>query len=122
MEYNEYIAKENKVLFNIDNFTYGSRILSAFKLNLIEIDINKAKQLKEDYNNKIEELNNKYNQKNNNETILDEVLELNEETNTYEQIDFDTELVNYKNNIVNSLIFEGYIINDIQIIKHNTDN
>lgn len=122
MEYNEYIAKENKVLFNIDNFTYGNRILSAFKLNLIEIDINKAKQLKEDYNNKIEELNNKYNQKDNNETISNEVLELNEETNTYEQIDFDTELVNYKNNIVNSLIFEGYIINDIQIIKHNTNN
>lgn len=121
MEYNEYIAKENKVLFNIDNFTYGSRILSAFKLNLIEIDINKAKQLKEDYNNKIEELNNKYNQKDN-KTISDEVLELNEETNTYEQIDFDTELANYKNNIVNSLIFEGYIINDIQIIKHNTNN
>lgn len=122
MEYNEYIAKENKVLFNIDNFTYGSRILSAFKLNLIEIDINKAKQLKEDYNNKIEELNNKYNQKDNNKTISDEVLELNEETNTYEQIDFNTELANYKNNIVNSLIFEGYIINDIQIIKHNTNN
>lgn len=118
MEYNEYIAKDNKVLFNIDNFTYGDRILSAKKLNLVEIDLNIAKQLKDNFNNKKEELYKKY-ENDSNEEI--QTLELNEDTEVYEEKTLDNEINNYKNNIINNLLQQGYIINDVEFIIHTTN-
>lgn len=116
MEYNEYVAKDNKVLFNIDNFTYGNRILSAKKLNLIEIDLNTAEEIKNNFNNKKEELYKKY--EDNNEI---QTLELNENIEVYEEKTLDKEINYYKNSIITNLLQQGYIINDVQIIKHNTD-
>lgn len=118
MEYNEYISKGENVLFNIDNFTYGNRILSIHKLNLIEISVDEAKQLQTDYENKKRELENKYSTKEDDEV---QVLELNDDTDIYEEINYETKLAKYKNEIIFSLISQGYIVNDVQLIIHNTD-
>lgn len=49
MEYNEYKAPKGKVLFNVENFTYGNTMLSVHDLNLIVLDKEEAEQLYQEY-------------------------------------------------------------------------
>lgn len=55
--YNEYKASNNKVLFNIKNFTYGNRILSINDISgeLIELDKSVAEKYANEYSKQIEE-------------------------------------------------------------------
>lgn len=49
MNYNEYKAPDGKVLFNLDNFTYGNTILSIHNLNLVVLDKEEAERLSNEY-------------------------------------------------------------------------
>lgn len=58
MEYKEYKASEGKVLFNIDNFTYGNMMLCSVDtvLNLIEVNKEDAEEYQKTYYEESERL------------------------------------------------------------------
>lgn len=58
MEYKEYKASEGKVLFNIDNFTYGNMMLCSVDtvLNLIEVNKEDAEEYQKTYYKESERL------------------------------------------------------------------
>lgn len=58
MEYKEYKASEGKVLFNIDNFTYGNMMLCSVDtvLNLIEVNKEDAEEYQKTYYEELERL------------------------------------------------------------------
>ena len=58
MEYKEYKASEGKVLFNIDNFTYGNMMLCSADtvLNLIEVNKEDAEEYQKTYYEESERL------------------------------------------------------------------
>ena len=58
MEYKEYKASEGKVLFNIDNFTYGNKMLCSVDtvLNLIEVNKEDAEEYQKTYYEESERL------------------------------------------------------------------
>lgn len=123
--YNEYISKEGKVLFNINNFTWGNKILSQSDLSnyLIELDKDIAKKYQEEYNNKVKEIN----EEQNNSTIdnIDDMetygIILNDdgtETNTIEE-SINNKIKNIKLSIISEIISNGYgTFNNFTIIKH----
>lgn len=58
MKYKEYKASEGKVLFNIDNFTYGNMMLCSVDtvLNLIEVNKEDAEEYQKTYYEESERL------------------------------------------------------------------
>lgn len=58
MEYKEYKASEGKVLFNIDNFTYGNMMLCSVDtvLNLIEVNKEDVEEYQKTYYEESERL------------------------------------------------------------------
>lgn len=93
--YKEYKALNNKVLFDIDNFIYGTNFITAKDIKLISLNKEDAIKAKNDF---IEESNK---------------LDRNAE-NVYNNIE------KIKYSIIASLIINNkYSTNDIKIIEHN---
>lgn len=129
MAYNEYIAPKSKVLFDINDFTYGNTVLSAHNLNLVILDKEEADVLMKAYQEKEEEIRAKEREEN---KPKEEVQENQEESNVavmalndegeYEEIQEVKEqsLEDFKREHIAELLAKGIVINsnDIEIIKH----
>ena len=130
MEYNEYKAPKGKVLFNVEDFTYGHAMLSVFDLNLVAIDIEEAEKLSKAYNDRKEELRQKEEEKHNevqdDSPIEDAVPMMLNEDGEYEEVSSDEQeddLLIFKREKVAELLVKGVNFNRSQefCTKKNTE-
>lgn len=119
--YNEYIAEQNKVLFNFNNFTYGNRILSKEDISkyLIQLDKDTAikyiKQFEENRDN-IESLFKENNADKDNDI---KTMILNDDGVYEEQDDtLGTQIENYRKELVAEIISNG-IDKQFQTVVHD---
>lgn len=126
MAYNEYIAPKGKVLFDVNDFTYGNTVLSAHNLNLVILDKEEADALMKAYQEKEEEIRAKEREENKpKEEVQEEsnvaVMALNDE-GEYEEVQEVKEqsLEDFKREHIAGLLAKGIVINsnDIEIIRH----
>lgn len=129
MKYNEFKAPTGKVLFNLDNFTYGNTILSAFDLNLIVLDKEEAEQLANEYIEKQEEIRQQetINTDNENDEVQSSpakarrmnvaTMNLNED-GEYEEVADEPkdELIEFKQQHIANLIARGILLDKTNVI------
>lgn len=134
MNYNEYKAPEGKVLFNLDNFTYGNTILSIHNLNLVVLDKEEAEILSNEYEaekRRIEEEQrklekSKLKEENNSEDYGIQTMSLDEEgfyveDDTKEEINNSkvnelSDIEKHKQNAIASLLARGILIDKSDVI------
>lgn len=134
MNYNEYKAPDGKVLFNLDDFTYGNTILSIHNLNLVVLDKEEAERLSNEYETekrrieeeqrKLEE--SKLKEENNSENYGIQTMSLDEEgfyveDATEEEINNSkvnelSDIEKHKQNAIASLLARGILIDKSDVI------
>ncbi len=91
MKINEYIASEGKGLLNIDDFSFGIKILTKYDLSIIEVSLEDGKYFNTKYSTSIKELD-----------------------------DDEEKIANLKNLLKEELVFKGYDLNNlVEPIIHN---
>ena len=120
MIYNEYIAEQDKVLFNLKTFSYGNRIITKDDYGdyLIQISKEVAKEYIQLLKDKQEEYNN-IQQENINESIM----VMNDDGEYVEQPNHSKEEVieKYRLELGGQLITKYGINKHFQTIIHNTE-
>lgn len=127
MAYKEYKAKQGKVLFNIDTFSWGNSIMTRpdSNLNLIEMTKEEAEYYSATFSESEQNLrdnfeaqeNNKGNNTNAGIMTLDENGVYTETENT--EVSIDAQIEDLKSKLLKDILNKGYSINsDIDIIQH----
>lgn len=122
--YNEYIAEINKVLFNINNFTYGSKILSKNDISnyLIQLDKDVAiKYIEQFEKNKIAIRHNFEKENTENNTNI-KTMVLNDDGVYEEQEDnLDTRIDDYRKELIAKIISNNGVDKQFQIVIHGSN-
>lgn len=124
MKYNEYIAEQGKVLFNLKTFTYGNRIITKnnYSSYLIQINKDEAETYIKMFENKQHELRNiefnKQKDKNN-----DTIMTMNDSGEYVEsQVQtIDEQIDSYRKELGGQLLTQCGIDKNFQTITHNTE-
>lgn len=122
MAYKIYKSSPNKVLFNLDTFTWGLEILTRVDddSNFVEMDKDTALYYTECYNQAVEDAKTQY--EDNYEQAISEVprvmsLRSSSEITRQDYIDYKLSQVKAEN--INDIINKGYIINKVNFEVKN---
>lgn len=125
MKYNEYIAEQGKVLFNLKTFTYGNKIITKndYSNYLIQIDKNDAETYSKMFENKQHELRDIEFKKQKN--IDDDTIMTQDDSGEYVETqnqNIDEQIDAYRKELGGQLLTQCGIDKNFQTITHNTKN
>lgn len=127
MAYKEYKAKQGKVLFNIDTFSWGNQIMTRpdNDFNLIEMTKEEAEYYSATFAESERNIRDNFDaQEKNKESNTNEGVMTLDENGVYTEtdnidIDLDTQIEDLKSKLLKDILSKGYSINsDIEIIQH----
>lgn len=114
--YNEFITVENKVLLNIENFTWGNKMLSKNDISqqLISISKEEAEYNSNLYNTEVERIQNLPD-----EEVNPDVIEIDDNGNEIPKKSKDEMIAEYAETLKQGLLDKGYVLGkDIEVIIH----